>query len=107
MTTLTLEVGPKRLELLHEMIPTATNITLLVNPTSPNLAEAQTRDAQTAARTLGLQIHVLHASTDHDFETIFATLARLRADGLVISADSFFFSRSDQLAALVQDGRDD
>jgi putative ABC transport system substrate-binding protein len=67
-TTLTLEVGPKRLELLHEMVPTATTIALLVNPTSPNLAEAQARDLQTAARTLGLQIHVLRASTDRDFD---------------------------------------
>jgi putative ABC transport system substrate-binding protein len=99
-TTLTLEVGPKRLELLHEMIPTATNIALLVNPTSPNLAEAQARDLRTAARTLGLQIHVLHASNDRDFDTVFATLAQLRAGGLVISSDSFFFSRSEQLAVL-------
>jgi putative ABC transport system substrate-binding protein len=90
-TTLTLEVGPKRLELLHEMVPTATNIALLVNPTSPNLAEAQARDLQTAARTLGLQIHVLHASTDRDFDSVFATLVQLRAGGLVISSDSFLF----------------
>jgi ABC-type uncharacterized transport system substrate-binding protein len=73
-TTLTLEVGPKRLELLHEMIPTASVIALLVNPTSPNLAEAQARDLQTAARTLGLQIHVLQASTDRDFDAIFCKL---------------------------------
>jgi ABC-type uncharacterized transport system substrate-binding protein len=99
-TTLTLEVGPKRLELLHEMIPTASVIALLVNPTSPNLAEAQARDLQTAARTLGLQIHVLQASTDRDFDAIFANLAQLGAGGLVISSDSFFFSRSEQLAAL-------
>src|SRR5262249_52821602 len=56
-TTLTLEVGPKRLELLHEIIPAATVTALLVNPTSPNLAEAQVRDLLTAARTLGLQVH--------------------------------------------------
>jgi putative tryptophan/tyrosine transport system substrate-binding protein len=99
-TTLTLEVGPKRLELLHEMVPTATVIALLVNPTSPNLAQAQARDLRTAARTLGLQVHVLQASTDHDFDTVFANLAQLRAGGLVISSDSFFFSRSEQLAAL-------
>jgi len=99
-TTLTLEVGPKRLELLHEMVPTATVIALLVNPTSPNLAEAQARDLRTAARTLGLQVHVLQASTDNDFDTVFANLAQLRAGGFVISSDSFFFSRSEQLAAL-------
>jgi putative ABC transport system substrate-binding protein len=100
MTTLTLEVGPKRLELLHEMVPKATVIALLINPTSPNLAEAQARDLRTAARPLGLQIQVLHSSTERDFDTVFATLVQLRAGGLVISSDSFFFSRSEQLAAL-------
>jgi putative ABC transport system substrate-binding protein len=99
-TTLTLEVGPKRLELLHEMVPTANIIALLVNPTSPNLAESQARDLRTAAGTLGLQIRVLQASTDRDFDAIFANLAQLRAGGLVITSDSFFLSRSEQLAAL-------
>ncbi len=99
-TTLTLEVGPKWLQLLHEMIPTATSLALLINPTSPNLAEAQSRDLQMAARSRGLQLHVLHASTDPDFETAFESLARLGARGLVISSDSFFFSRSDRLATL-------
>ena len=99
-TTLTLEVGPKRLELLHEIIPAATVTALLVNPTSPNLAEAQVRDLLTAARTLGLQVHVLEASADRDFDAIFANLAQLRAGGLVVTSDSFFFSRSKQLAAL-------
>jgi putative ABC transport system substrate-binding protein len=99
-TTLTLEVGPKWLQLLHEMVPNATSLALLINPTSPNLAEAQSRDLQAAARSSGLQLHVLHASTDPDFETAFESVARLRAGGLVISSDSFFFSRSDQLAKL-------
>src|SRR5262249_58897065 len=62
----------------------------LVNPTSPNLAEAQVRDLLTAARTLGLQVHVLEASTDRDFDAIFANLAQLRAGGLVVTSDSFF-----------------
>src|SRR5262249_11979710 len=70
-TTLTLEVGPKRLELLHEMVPTATSLALLINPTSPNLAETQSRNWQTAARTIGLEIHLLYASTDADFEPAF------------------------------------
>jgi len=99
-TTLTLEVGPKRLELLHQMIPSATNIALLVNPTSPNLAEAQVRDLRTAASALGLQIHVLQASTEREFDTAFASLVQLQAAGLVISSDSFLYSRSEQLAAL-------
>jgi putative ABC transport system substrate-binding protein len=99
-TTLTLEVGPKRLELLHEMVPNAMIIALLVNPTSPNLAEAQSRDLQAAARVLGLQVHVLRASADRDFDAVFASVAQLRAGALVVSSDSFFFSRSEQLAAL-------
>ena len=99
-TTLTLEVGPKRLELLHQMVPSATAIALLVNPTSPNLAEAQSRDLEVPARALGLRIHTLHASADRDFDTAFATMAELRVGGLLVSSDSFFFSRSRQLAAL-------
>src|SRR5262249_5167145 len=99
-TTLTLEVGPKRLELLHQIVPTARNIAVLVNPTSPNLADAQERDFRMAARALGLQIHVLRATAEGDFETVFASLLQLRAGGLVISSDSFFFSRGAQLAAL-------
>jgi putative ABC transport system substrate-binding protein len=82
------------------MIPTAKIIALLINPTSPNLAEAQTRDLHMAARTLGLQIHVLQASSDRDFDTVFENLAQLRAGALVITSDSFFFSRSEQLAVL-------
>jgi ABC-type uncharacterized transport system substrate-binding protein len=99
-TTLTLEVGPKWLQLLHEMVPTATSLALLINPTSPNLAETQSRDLQAAARSQKLQLHVLRASTERDFETAFASVAQLRAGGLVISSDSFFYSRSAQLARL-------
>ena len=99
-TTLTLEVGPKWLQLMHEMVPNATSLALLVNPTSPNLAQTQSRDLQAAARSRGLQLHVLRASTEQEFDTVFASVSQLRAGGLVISSDSFFFSRSDQLAAL-------
>ena len=100
VNTLDLEVGPKRLELLHELVPAVTVVALLVNPTSPNLAESTTKDLQEAARTLGLQLHVLHASTERDFDTVFATLVRLRAGALVIGTDAFFDSRREQLAAL-------
>jgi putative ABC transport system substrate-binding protein len=93
-------VGPKRLELLHEVIPTATMIALLVNPTSLHLAEGDAREQQAAARTLGLQLRVLHASTERDLDTVFATLPELRAGGLVIGTDSFFNTRKEQLAAL-------
>jgi putative ABC transport system substrate-binding protein len=99
ITSLNLEIGPKRLELLHEVVPTATIIALLVNPTNPN-AETLSRNLQAAARTLGLQLHVLHASTEHDLDSIFATLAQLRAGGLMIGPDAFFRTRSEQLAAL-------
>ena len=74
---LSVELGPKRLELLRELVPTATVIALLINPTSPT-AEIQSRNMQAAARNLGLQLDVLHASTERDFDTVFATLA-LRA----------------------------
>ena len=99
-TTLTLEVGAKRLELLLEMLPTAKIIAALVNPTSPNLAEIQLRDLQAAARVLGLQLHVLQASTDADFVGALARASELGVQGLVITSDSFFFSRSERIAAL-------
>jgi putative ABC transport system substrate-binding protein len=91
-------VWPKRLELLHELVPMERIIALLVNPTNPN-AETLSRDVQAAALILGLQIHVLHASTERDFDTAFATLVQLGAGGLVIAADGFFIGRSEQLAA--------
>jgi putative ABC transport system substrate-binding protein len=100
VTNLGVEVAPKRLELLHELLPTVTNIALLINPTSPVVAEALLRDSQAAARSLGLQLHILHASTERDLDTAFATLGRLRAGALVIGSDPFFTSRSEQLAAL-------
>ena len=99
MTNLNVELGPKRLELLHELVPTVSIIALLVNPTNPT-TETLSRDLPAAARTLGLQLHVLHASTERDFDTVFLTLVQLRAGALVIGADSFFNSRSEQLAAL-------
>jgi putative tryptophan/tyrosine transport system substrate-binding protein len=93
-------VGPKRLELLHEIVPTATIMALLVNPTSPDLSVADTKDQEAAARILGLQLHVLHASSERDFDTVIAKLAQLRAGGLVIGTDSFFNTKKEQLAEL-------
>ena len=99
-TQLNVEVAPKRLELAHELVPTATNMALLVNPTNP-LAGAVSKDLQAVARVLGLQLHVLHASTESDFDAVFTTLVQLRAAALVIgSADPFFVARAGQLAAL-------
>jgi putative ABC transport system substrate-binding protein len=100
VVTLNVEVAAKRLELLHELVPTATVVALLVNPTSPNLAETTAKDLRAAARTLGLQIHVLHASSEREIDAAFATLVQLRAGALVIGADALFNSRSEQLAAL-------
>ena len=100
VTTLNTELGPKRLELLRELIPTAKIIALLVNPTSPFITENISKDLQSAARTLGLQLHILNASTERDFDTVFATFAQLRADALVIAPDAMFISRSEQLGAL-------
>jgi len=93
------EVGPKRAELLHEVVPTATTMALLINPSSPAVAESTTKEVQAAARTLGLNLQVVHASTELDFDTVFATLIQ-RAGGLVISPDAFFTARAEQLAAL-------
>ena len=96
--TFNVELGPKRLELLHELVPMATVMALLVNPTNPN-AEIQTRDTQAAARALGRQLHVLNAKTEHDFDAVFATLVQLRG-ALVVGAGAPFIGRSEQLAAL-------
>jgi len=100
VTTLNVEVTPKRLELAHELLPTATIIAALVNPTNPN-TEIELRGMHAAARALGLQLHVLHASSERDFAAVFAALPQLRAGVLVISGtDTFLISRNEQLAAL-------
>jgi putative ABC transport system substrate-binding protein len=95
-----LEVGKKWLQLLHDLVPTANTFALLVNPTSRVLAAAQSQDLGDAARTLGLQLHMLRASSDSELNSAFATLTQLRVGGLVISSDAFFFTRGAQLAAL-------
>jgi len=99
VTVLGVELGSKRLELLHELIPTANIVAALVNPNTPAV-ETQSTDLQTAAGTLGLKLHVLHASTERDLDAVFATLLQLRAGGLVVGNDPFFTTRSEQLAAL-------
>ena len=97
---LSIEVLPKRLELLHELMPTAKVMALLVNPTGP-VAETQSRAIQAAASNFGLQLHVLHASIESEFDSVFASLVQLKVAGLVIgSADPFFLGRHKQLATL-------
>jgi putative ABC transport system substrate-binding protein len=100
VTTLNTELEPKRLELLHELVPTASIIALLVNPTSPILAEFTTKDLHSAARTRGLELLVLNASSERECDTVFANLRQLRVGGLVIASDAFFSSRLEQLGAL-------
>jgi len=99
-TQATVEVAPKQLQLLHELLPAASVMALLVNPANPTLAESNTKELQAAARTLGLQLHVLNASSERDFDGVFAKVIQLRAGGLVIGSDPFFTSRTEQLAAL-------
>jgi len=100
VATLNAEVGPKRLELLHQIIPAASVFALLTNPTNPVISEPLSRDAQASARTLGIRLHILHASSDGEIEAAFAALHGLKAGGVVIGSDQFFNSRSRQLAAL-------
>ena len=100
VTNLNVELGAKRLELIRELIPTARIITVLVNPTSPSVAEQFLRDLRKAAPALGLQLHVLQASVEGDFNTVFATLVPSRLSALVITPDTFFNARIERLAAL-------
>jgi len=89
----------KQFEMLHETVPSATVIGCLVNPNNPN-TETDTREAQEAARTLGLQLHILNASTEREIDTAFTTLTQKGADAVVVVSDGFFNSRPDQFAAL-------
>jgi putative tryptophan/tyrosine transport system substrate-binding protein len=100
ITNLSVEIGPKRLELLHELVPAARVIGLLVNQADTALAQAQLRAIQSAANTLGLELQVLNASTEREFDVAFANLIRLRAGGLVISPDFAFTRGMEQLATL-------
>jgi putative ABC transport system substrate-binding protein len=102
ITTLNLEMTPKRLQVLRELLPTTTIMAVLVNPTNaPATVETEVRQVQAAAHTLGLQmVHVLQVSTERDLDSAFSTLIQRRAGGLVISADTFFSGKSVELAAL-------
>lgn len=97
---LAVQVAPKRLELLHEVVPKAGTIALLVDPTDPAISEKTTHGVQVAAGKLGLQLHVLNVSTESDLDAAFANLAQLRVGGLMISGGQFFNSRRKELALL-------
>ncbi len=99
-TSLGDDLAPKRLELLHQLMPTATVMAVLVNPSNPALAESTSRKLQETGRSLGLRLHTLRASTERDFASVFTELLRLRATALVIAIDSFFTARREQLGAL-------
>jgi putative ABC transport system substrate-binding protein len=100
LTTLNVGLVNKRVELLHEIIPGTSSVGLLINPTSPILSKISTEEAQAAALSRGLELHVLNASTEGDFDVVFADLIQMRAGGLVIGTDAFFSSRLEKLAAV-------
>jgi ABC-type uncharacterized transport system substrate-binding protein len=100
VTQLSVEVAPKRLELLHQLIPTAKTMALLVDPADSTLAAAQSSLISAAAQSLGIELHVVTASTERDFDAIFAKLTQLRAGGLVMSGGAFFLGRQKQLGEL-------
>jgi ABC-type uncharacterized transport system substrate-binding protein len=99
ISMITVALAPKRLELLRELVPKAAVIAMLANPTSPYF-EPETREVLDAARTLGLQVHVLKANTDRDLDAAFSTLVRPRVDALLVSGDPFFDSQREKLVAL-------
>src|SRR5262245_12777987 len=100
VTQLNVEIAPKLLELLHELVPTARVMALLVNPADPALAEPQSRAMLSAASKFGLELHVLNASSEDDFDGVFENLIRLRAGGLVIGGDTVLLRGLERLAAL-------
>jgi putative ABC transport system substrate-binding protein len=99
VANLNVELGPKKLELLHELVPAATVIGLLVNPANPN-NEIRSKDMEAAARTLGVEVDVLRASTEREIDNVFASVVQARVGALVINPDPFFTSRMEQLVAL-------
>jgi putative ABC transport system substrate-binding protein len=100
VTTLNVQIAAKRLELAHELLPKATVIAALVNPTNPIVAETSERDLVEATRTLGLELHVLRASSEREINDAFSALAGLRANALLIDADALFTGHPKQLAEL-------
>jgi putative ABC transport system substrate-binding protein len=100
VTQLNAETASKRLELLHELVPTATILALLVNPASPTLANPAIRDLQAAAQKLGLRLQILNASTERDFDAVFASVLQSHAGGLVVGPDPYLNSQANKIGAL-------
>ena len=100
LTNLNVEIGPKRLEVLHALLPAATDFAVLVDPAGPAIAESFVREIQAAARSLGLRLHVLNATTERDFGSVFARVVQLKAAALIIGPSTSFVGRAEQLARL-------
>ncbi|MFZ1195375.1 MAG: ABC transporter substrate-binding protein [Pseudolabrys sp.] len=100
VANMNIQMTPKRLQLLHEAVPSAKVMALLVNPANSTVAETQSREAFSVAPTLGVDLRVLHASTERDLDAVFANLIQSRAGGLVIAAEPLFSSLNKQFAEL-------
>jgi len=100
VTNLNVEIGPKRLEVLHALLPAATDFAVLIDPTAPALAEPFVREMEAAAHSFGLRLHVLNASTERDFDSAFALVIQLKAAALIIGQSTSFVGRVEQLATL-------
>ena len=100
VTSMNMELGPKRVELVRQFLPATNAIALLVNPTNPAITQPMSSDVRSAANAFGLQLHVLNATTEGDFDSVFSTMSNLQTGALIISPDALFISRNEQLAAL-------
>jgi len=100
VTVFSRELGPKRLELMHELLPTANKIALLLNQNSPEESQLDIQSMQTPARTLGLEMIVIRAGTEQEIESAFATVVQQRADALFLGVEAYLSSRREQIAAL-------
>jgi putative ABC transport system substrate-binding protein len=100
VTQLAVELAPKRLELMHELVPAASVMALLVNPTDPTETQKVSKEMESAARRLGLQLRILQVSTESDLDGIFATVAQMQVGALMIGGGVFFNNHTEELAAL-------
>jgi putative ABC transport system substrate-binding protein len=104
VSSLSVDVSPKRLELMRELLPTATTLAVVVNPTSPTAA-SQLKNLRSAAEILGVRLEVLHASREQEFEPVFSSAAQESTGGLVFTSDPYYAFRSGRLAVLAQQYR--